>query len=189
MLVEFADELDGEVVGVLRDENGSPLDRAEGLAIDLVPGERVAYAFVFSVPEAEIYQATFEVGEDESRPVGFTTVEDPVQVQAGEAAPAVDGAPVSGGVVIFASTAWCQSNSCQPMIDVARRVAPDSVVVIEPFVDVDVEEESDLELTPTVLDWGLPSQPWLFVVDDEGLITASFEGGLTESELREALGA
>ncbi len=187
MLVEFADELDGEVTGVLRNENGSPLERVSGVVVDLVPGERVAYAFVFTIPEAEIYQATFEVGPDESRPVGFTTVDDPVQVQAGEEAPDVDGEEVAGSVLVFASTTWCQSDSCQPMIDVARSVAPESLVVVEPFIDIEVEEESDLELTPTVLDWGLPSQPWLFVVDDAGVISALFEGGVTEAELREAL--
>ena len=112
---------------------------------------------------------------------------DPVQVQVGELAPPVALNQISSVVVIFASTTWCPSESCQAMIDVADLVAPELVVIVEPFIDVDVEEESDLELTPTVLEWGLPSQPWLFVIDENGIITAAFEGGVAETELREAL--
>ena len=50
ILVEFSDVLAGDVIGVMRDENGSPLDRADGIAVDLVPGERLAYSFTFDIP-------------------------------------------------------------------------------------------------------------------------------------------
>jgi hypothetical protein len=44
-------------------------------------------------------------------------------------------------------------------------------------------------LTPVqaTLDWGLISEPWVFVVDRDGIITASFEGVFADSELKLAL--
>jgi len=39
------------------------------------------------------------------------------------------------------------------------------------------------------IEWGLPSEPWIFVVDRDGLVTASFEGIVSEEELQAAVEA
>ena len=37
-------------------------------------------------------------------------------------------------------------------------------------------------------EWGLPSEPWTFVVDREGIVRAKYEGFVTEDELGDAIG-
>jgi hypothetical protein len=36
--------------------------------------------------------------------------------------------------------------------------------------------------------WNLPSEPWVFVIDETGTVTARFEGAVTGDELASALG-
>ena len=40
---------------------------------------------------------------------------------------------------------------------------------------------------PTVAEWRLSSEPWVFIVDAEGIIRAKFEGLITVRELQVAL--
>jgi hypothetical protein len=37
-----------------------------------------------------------------------------------------------------------------------------------------------------VLAWALPTEPWVFVVNAQGVITAKFEGAVTQGELEAA---
>ena len=37
------------------------------------------------------------------------------------------------------------------------------------------------------VDWRLPSEPWVFVIDAEGIIRYVYEGAVTEAELRSAV--
>ncbi len=38
-----------------------------------------------------------------------------------------------------------------------------------------------------MLEWKLPSEPWLFVIDRTGLVQAKFEGVATEDEIAAAI--
>jgi hypothetical protein len=40
---------------------------------------------------------------------------------------------------------------------------------------------------PTVAEWGLQTEPWIFVVDGQGIIRAKFEGLTTAREIAAAL--
>lgn len=179
----------------LRNENGSPLGVYPGELVWLVPDEVPVYAFVMQIPEAETYQVTVDAGElGETPPAGFVAVEDPIQVEVGELAPDLGGEPFPGpSLVVFASPNWCPARSCQPMIDQTEAVAesnPDlSWAQVEVFADPQAESEEELELAPVVDDWGLPSQPWLYVIDDAGLVSSRFEGALSDRELEEAVAA
>ena len=65
----------------------------------------------------------------------------------------------------------------------------DSFIHVEMFDNPD-EIQGDLSRARTVsaaAEWGLPSEPWTFVVDADGLIAAKFEGFATLDELEEAL--
>jgi hypothetical protein len=42
-------------------------------------------------------------------------------------------------------------------------------------------------LVPAVTEWGLPTEPWLYVTDTTGTVTAAFEGAVSDDELRAAL--
>lgn len=108
---------------------------------------------------------------------------------------ALDEALASGRptVVVFATPAFCQTASCGPMLDNVKAIAGDHPDVN--FVHVEVYQgfgepgfaPDAAHLAPAVQAWGLPSEPWVFVVDGSGTITAKFEGVLDGAELDEAL--
>ena len=45
------------------------------------------------------------------------------------------------------------------------------------------------EVVPAVKEWGLPSEPWLFVVGADGRVADKFEGSITVDEVGPALAA
>ncbi|MCY4529095.1 MAG: hypothetical protein OXD46_08740 [Chloroflexi bacterium] len=42
-------------------------------------------------------------------------------------------------------------------------------------------------LAQAMIDWGLPTEPWTFVMDSEGKVAAKFEAFATKDELEAAL--
>lgn len=199
LLVEIVDAegqpvlLDAVPTTTLRDENGSPLMSADGEQVWLVPDVEAAYAFQVDIPQPGTYQLTVDTGDVELSPSGFNVVADPQQMEPGEDAPPVGGAALGGPTaVVFASPTWCPSNSCQPMLDQVADAAADAgidFVHSEVFSNPEVTSESELELSAEVMTWGLPSQPWVFLVDATGIVTSSFEGGVSDDELSEAIAA
>jgi hypothetical protein len=94
-------------------------------------------------------------------------------------------------VVVFSTPAFCQTAACGPLLDITKDVAPK-----HPDVDfVHIEVYSNLTdpnfaptpeyLAPSVRSqwWNLPSEPWVFVVDEAGIIQARFEGVIAAEEL------
>jgi hypothetical protein len=41
----------------------------------------------------------------------------------------------------------------------------------------------------TADEWGLKTEPWLFIVDEDGKLASRFEGGLTIDEVEPAVAA
>lgn len=103
-------------------------------------------------------------------------------------AEAVESGP---SVIVFATPAWCTTQACGPMLDQVQEMAPEypdlNFVHVEVYEDIGVESFEDLELVPAILDWGLPSEPWIFVTDGSGMVAAAFEGAVSDVELRAAL--
>ena len=90
-------------------------------------------------------------------------------------------------VVIFATPAFCHSRTCGPSVEVVKEVwrsyaAQIDAIHVEVFENP--AEPEALREAPAFLEWNLPSEPWIFVVDGAGRITARFEGTITEAELR-----
>ncbi len=177
----------------LRDENGSPLGTYPGELVWVIPDEQPAYAFVMDIPGAETYQITVEARDlGETGPAGFVAVDETIQVGVGESAPQVGGQDIPApAIVVFASPDHCPSRSCLPMLELAQSSADDArevgLVGVEVFVNPEAKDQEDLVLSPDIEAWGLPSQPWLYVVDADGRVAALFEGALSETELATAL--
>ena len=99
----------------------------------------------------------------------------------------------SPSVIVFATPAWCVSQTCGPLLDQTKSIAagfPDvDFVHVEIYEDIQVETFEELSPIDAVADWGLPSEPWIFVVDEGGQVTATFEGVASDAELTEAIGA
>lgn len=99
----------------------------------------------------------------------------------------------STSVIIFATPAYCQTAACGPMLRMVRELAPMypemNFVHVEVYVGLGEDGfVPDAEhLAPAVIEWGLQTEPWVFVVDGNGIVTARFEGVLGEGELEAAL--
>lgn len=96
-------------------------------------------------------------------------------------------------VVVFATPAFCQSATCGPTLDVVRGVMDSypgvDFVHVEIYADLQAAAGGSLEPVPAVEAWSLPSEPWVFVTDADGVITARFEGAIGSAELRRTLDA
>ena len=97
-------------------------------------------------------------------------------------------------VVVFASPAFCTNAVCGPQVETLQRLKDvykgQANFIHVDFYDNPVEIEGDLDravLSPTVIEWNLPSIEWTFVMNSEGTVTARFEAYATYDELEEAL--
>lgn len=104
-------------------------------------------------------------------------------------------------VLIFATPKFCASAQCGPTLDRVKPLAAEFPAVT--FINVEPYElaykdgglqpvlDTGGSLTPTraVFEWGILSEPWVFVVDRDGIVTGSFEGVIGADELRAAIEA
>jgi hypothetical protein len=93
-------------------------------------------------------------------------------------------------VIAFATPRFCTSQVCGPMMDILRAAAPAFPDVNWVHVEVysNLDDPANLEVVPAVEEWGLPTEPWVFVVDADGVVTDRFEGVVTAAEITAALG-
>ncbi|MBM4408578.1 MAG: hypothetical protein FJ038_08275 [Chloroflexi bacterium] len=104
-------------------------------------------------------------------------------------------------VVAFATPAFCRSQTCGPMLDVVKAVAKNTSGVtfinVEPYIlefkdgrlQPVLSANNQLQPAPATLAFGIPSEPWVFVVDGDGIVRGSFEATVTADELRTAIAA
>ncbi|MGB2694626.1 MAG: hypothetical protein WBD55_05495 [Dehalococcoidia bacterium] len=100
-------------------------------------------------------------------------------------------------VVIFATPKFCQTRFCGPILDNIKAIAPDfadqvTFIHIEPYEldangDLVVGSDGFPKPVQATSDWGLISEPWIFVVDAAGTVTARFEGAASPAELSAAI--
>ncbi|MGH8913452.1 MAG: hypothetical protein ACRDZM_02945 [Acidimicrobiia bacterium] len=115
---------------------------------------------------------------------------DPAMYEMSVAEAVSDGTPA---VVIFATPGFCTSKTCGPLLDQVKTLRPGyegiDFVHVEIYDNLQVESTEDLQTVPATAEWGLPSEPWVFVVDGSGTVTAAFEGAASEAELTAAIDA
>ena len=93
-------------------------------------------------------------------------------------------------VLVFATPALCMSRVCGPVVDVAEQVKArhegDAA-----FIHMEIYRDNEVEkgFRPQVLEWGLPTEPWVFTVDQHGKIAARLEGAFSARELEDAVEA
>jgi hypothetical protein len=88
-------------------------------------------------------------------------------------------------VVTFVSPAYCDSRTCGPVVDVVDAVRRRFSASGVRFIHVEAYRDNDPHkgFNRWIRQWGLPSQPWTFLVGSNGRVTAKFEGSLSEAEL------
>lgn len=91
-------------------------------------------------------------------------------------------------VVGFLTPAFCQTKWCAPVLDSLAAVRADTGEAVN-FIHVEVYDDFQ-KLTPVkeMAEWGLETEPWVFVLDSDGRVTARFSGPLSPQELSAALG-
>ena len=97
-------------------------------------------------------------------------------------------------LVTFSTPAFCTTATCGPQLDVVKSLKRRYRDKLN-FIHVEIydnplemrEDFSSGRLSPAVEEWNLPSEPWTFIVDGEGLVFAKFEGFTTAEELEAVL--
>ena len=94
-------------------------------------------------------------------------------------------------LVVFASPAFCTSKVCGPEVHVVQSLEPAYKDRLS-FIHVEVysnfkPDPSKRQLAPTVLEWRLQTEPWIFLIDPKGIIHARFEGPTGTGELKTAV--
>ena len=91
-------------------------------------------------------------------------------------------------VIAFATPAFCQTRFCGPVVDTViaplqqKYGARANFIHIEPY-KLDEARKGRLIAIPEMQQWGLMSEPWVFVLDATGKVAAKYEGIMSEEEL------
>lgn len=96
-------------------------------------------------------------------------------------------------VVTFATPAFCQTATCGPQVAVVtsvkeRHKGRADFIHVEAF-DLVLEDGGAGRgpLSHVLVEWGLPSEPFTFILDADGLVASKFQGFVNEDELESAL--
>ena len=97
-------------------------------------------------------------------------------------------------VVVFATPAFCVVATCGPQVEVISQLK-ERYSAQANFIHVEVYKNPDeIEggrpaggFVKAVSEWRLPTEPWTFIVDQDGLVRAKFEAFSTFEELEKGL--
>jgi hypothetical protein len=80
-------------------------------------------------------------------------------------------------ILLFATPQFCQSRVCGPVVDVAEQVK-EQYGDEAAFIHMEIYNDNDPSkgVRPQVRAFRLPSEPWLFAIDRQGVIQAEVEG-------------
>ena len=98
-------------------------------------------------------------------------------------------------VVAFATPAFCESRTCGPVMETVMdplyEEYKDAAVFIhiEPYQLKELREGSGQIPVAATAEWGIHTEPWVFVVGRDGRVAAKFEGIVAPDEVETALGA
>jgi hypothetical protein len=91
-------------------------------------------------------------------------------------------------LIMFATPGYCQTAVCGPGVDVLAKLVDtfgDKINAVH--VEVYRLPYDAGKTVPAMSEWGLRTEPWLFLVDKNGLIAGRYEGGITMAELEPAV--
>jgi len=91
-------------------------------------------------------------------------------------------------VLLFATPALCTSRVCGPVVDVAEQLKAEKGDKAA-FIHMEVYNDNDPQkgIRPQLEAFGLQSEPWLFVIDEDGRVSTRIEGAYSVNELEQAL--
>jgi hypothetical protein len=91
-------------------------------------------------------------------------------------------------VLVFATPALCKSRVCGPTVDVAEQVKAEYSDQAA-FIHMEIYEDNELDkgLRSQVKAYNLPTEPWIFVIDENGRIAEALEGAASPEALEKAV--
>jgi hypothetical protein len=103
----------------------------------------------------------------------------------------VDLADVLGNkpvVLLFATPQLCQSRICGPVTDVAEEVKQEFGGKAA-FIHMEVYNDNQFSkgIRPQLRAYRLPSEPWLYAIDRNGIVRTAIEGAFSVQELENAV--
>jgi hypothetical protein len=92
-------------------------------------------------------------------------------------------------VLLFATPALCESRTCGPVVDVEEEVSSKFAEQGVAFLHMEIYNHNDPNrgLRPQLRAFGLPTEPWLFVIDRSGRVSTRIEGAFSAQELEAAV--
>jgi hypothetical protein len=139
-----------------------------------------------AVGEAAPQSETFTIHDHALEEITSADEPDPALYQMTIAEAVTSGRP---SVISFATPRFCQTAICGPTLERILEIKADfpdvNFLHVEVFTNLD--DPANIELVPAVTEWGLPTEPWVFVVDASGVVVARFEGVVDSAEIAAAL--
>jgi hypothetical protein len=91
-------------------------------------------------------------------------------------------------ILVFSTPQLCESRVCGPVVDVQAQVAEETGDRVE-FIHSEIYNQNDVGkgVRPAVKAFGLPSEPWLFAIDRNGIVRDRIEGPFGIEEVRRAV--
>jgi hypothetical protein len=91
-------------------------------------------------------------------------------------------------LLLFATPQFCQSRVCSPVVDVAEQVQHEFEGKAN-FIHMEIYNENDPSqgVRPQVRRFHLPTEPWLFAMNREGVVGATIEGAFGTKLLRKTV--
>jgi hypothetical protein len=91
-------------------------------------------------------------------------------------------------VLLFATPQFCQSRVCGPVVDVAEQ-AKSEFGDKAAFIHMEIYNDNDpaMHARPQVRAFHLPSEPWLFTIDRNGVVKDAVEGAFGLKLMHEAV--
>jgi hypothetical protein len=171
---------DGEwrVAAILREEGELRGAQLPGLTVGEVkkvpqPGQRAPVIHTPTAQDAEgdLSKVTTRVPPDSQNKVDY--------------ADALGQEPI---VLLFATPQFCQSRVCGPVVDVAEQ-AKQEFGSEAAFIHMEIYNDNDpaKRVRPQVRAFHLPSEPWLFTIDRNGVVEDAVEGAFGLKLMHEAV--
>lgn len=90
-------------------------------------------------------------------------------------------------LIVFATPQFCTSRMCGPVVDIVRYLYPTYEKRVA-FTHHEIWQDfASKKMFPIVEEWRLDPEPWVFLVNRDGIIRAKFEGLVTARELESSL--
>jgi hypothetical protein len=103
-------------------------------------------------------------------------------------------------VLVFSTPLFCASRSCGPTLETVKTaVGPYAeqieVIHVEPYKlqllngqpQPELDAQGGFQVVPSATEWGIPIEPYIFVVGADGKVAAKFEGAIGADELQSAV--